>query len=119
MVVSSFSTASFSTSLDWCLLASTFDGTASPTAHLDDGNRRVLSQPVLDHLLRSPGLKPPDIRILELLLDNLVQPVQAAIVTTDPLVKLEIQTTQRGAVLELGLVVDICGSKAINLDATW
>lgn len=39
--------------------------------------------------------------------------------TTDPLVKLEIQTTQRGAVLELGLVVDICGSKAINLDATW
>lgn len=35
----------------------------------------------------------------------------------DPLVKLKIQPSQRGAILELGLVVDVGCSEAVDLDA--
>lgn len=89
------------------------------TADLDNGDRRILSQPIPDYLFSNPCFEPPYIRILKLLLNDFIQPLQASIVSADPLVKLKIQPSQRSAILELGLVVDVCCPEAVNLYAAY
>ena len=63
-------------------------------------------------------LEPPHVRILGTGAHNFVQPLQPAIVLADSLVKFQVQASQRRAVLEFGLVVNVRGTEAVDLDAS-
>lgn len=76
----------------------------------------MFCQPVCNDLLSHSGLESPDIGILQLLGDDFFQPVLSTVNLADSLMKFQTETAQRGAVLELGLIVNVCGTEPVDLN---
>lgn len=79
----------------------------------------MLNKPLGDDLLSYPRLESPYIWVFQFFLNHIVQFVKSTIVLADSLVELQVEAAQSGAVLEFGLVVDICCSEAVDLDTAY
>lgn len=75
----------------------------------------MLLQPICNDLFRNMRLEPPNLRIFTIFLLHLIQPIESTIVLANPLMQLEVEPAQRGAILEFGLIIYVAGSKAIDL----
>lgn len=79
----------------------------------------MLSKPLGDDLFSYPRLKTPYIWVFQLSFNDFIQSVESAIVLANSLLEFEVDAPQSSAVLKLGLVVDICRSKAVDLDPAY
>jgi len=87
--------------------------------YLDDTDSRILSQPLRDNPLLHVSLKAPYILIFQALLHDVRQSFLSTIMATDPLMQFKIDATERCAILELSLIIDVCRTKTIDLDTAY